>query len=129
MGNALLIYKGGSYMNTKELNHIREEEKKYHEQYFEENRLYEEDTWLEEPDHRVLEFLSLLDNKEPLQILDLGCGVGRNSIPMAELVKNSGGRVLCVDLLKTALDQLGIYSKQYGVESSITTHPADIGDF
>lgn len=116
-------------MNTNELTHIREEEQRYHEQYYDENSLYEKGSWLEEPDHRVLEFLSLLDRKEPLQILDLGCGVGRNSIPMAEAVKASGGRVLCVDLLKSALDQLGIYSKQYGVEPSITTHPADIGDF
>jgi ubiquinone/menaquinone biosynthesis C-methylase UbiE len=64
-----------------------------------------------------------------LQILDLGCGIGRNSIPMARMVKDSGGRVLCVDLLQKALDQLEIYSKQYKVESVITTHPADISNF
>ena len=116
-------------MKSIDLHHIREEEKKYHEQYFEDNRLYEEGTWLEEPDHRVLEFLSLLDTEVPQQILDLGCGVGRNSIPMAKMVKDSGGRILCVDLLKTALDQLVVYSKQYGVAPVITTHPADIGDF
>jgi 2-polyprenyl-3-methyl-5-hydroxy-6-metoxy-1,4-benzoquinol methylase len=116
-------------MNTNDLNHIREEEKEYHEQYFADHRLYEEGSWLEEPEPRILKFLSLLNRDEPLQILDLGCGVGRNSIPMASMVKDSGGRVICVDLLQQALDQLDAYSQQYKVDSVITTHPADISDF
>jgi cyclopropane fatty-acyl-phospholipid synthase-like methyltransferase len=116
-------------MNTNELNYIREEEKKYHEQYFEDNSLYEKGSWLEEPEPRILKFLSLLNMKEPVQILDLGCGVGRNSIPMARMVKDSGGCVICVDLLQKALDQLDIYSKQYKVDSTITTQLADIGNY
>jgi 2-polyprenyl-3-methyl-5-hydroxy-6-metoxy-1,4-benzoquinol methylase len=116
-------------MNSNQLNHIREEEKKYHEQYYEENSLFEKGSWLEEPAPIVLDCLSLLNSMEPLQILDLGCGVGRNSIPMARKVKESGGSVVCVDLLEKALEKLQIYAEEYKVDSAITIQCADISDY
>jgi cyclopropane fatty-acyl-phospholipid synthase-like methyltransferase len=48
---------------------------------------------------------------------------------MARMVKDSGGRVICVDILQNALDQLDKYSKQYKVNSVITTQLADIGNY
>jgi 2-polyprenyl-3-methyl-5-hydroxy-6-metoxy-1,4-benzoquinol methylase len=120
---------GGRQMNANRLNYIRKEEKKYHEQYYADHELYQKDSWLEVPDDIVMELFSHLNLKEPLQVLDLGCGVGRNSIPMAQQVKAGGGRVTCVDLLQNALDQLEEYSKQYDVDAVITVEQSDIGDY
>ncbi|QGQ98101.1 class I SAM-dependent methyltransferase [Paenibacillus psychroresistens] len=116
-------------MNSNQLNYIRTEEKKYHEQYFEENSLFEKGTWLEKPSPIVLDFLSILNSLKPLQILDLGCGVGRNSIPIARKVKDSGGHVVCVDLLEKALEKLAVYAEEYKVDSAITVQCADISDY
>ena len=48
-------------------------------------------------------------------MLDLGSGVGRNSIPIAQKIKNASGTVTCVDLLDSALTKLQIYSKEHDV--------------
>ncbi|MVP00249.1 class I SAM-dependent methyltransferase [Paenibacillus lutrae] len=113
-------------MEKNRLQHIRKEEKEYHEQYYEEHELYEEDSWIEEPDERMLDYIAKLQTGRPLKALDLGCGNGRNSIPLARELKGDGGRVTCVDLLDKALDQLKDYSVEYRVEDVIRTEQADI---
>jgi len=116
-------------MNSARLQRIRREEKAYHEQYFEEHDLYEKDSWLEEPDARVLEYLAMLQDGKPLRLLDLGCGVGRNSIPLARKLQPTGGKVVCVDLLDKALEQLEANSGKYGVKEVIETGRADISEY
>ena len=64
-----------------------------------------------------------------MNVLDLGCGIGRNSIPMAETLKNRNGRIVCVDLLESAIEKLNDYSKEYGVQQYIETVLSDIEHF
>lgn len=75
----------------------------------------------------MLECVSHFDQREEVKILDLGSGVGRNSIPLAEKIKK--GEVVCVDILGHSLRMLEEYSRQYGVEEKIHPVQADIGDF
>ncbi|XEC93807.1 class I SAM-dependent methyltransferase [Paenibacillus tarimensis] len=111
------------------IDYIREEEKKYHETCFDNYNLFEKGSWLHKPVKTVMDLLSLFEGKEEIRILDLGSGVGRNSIPVAEQLKGRKGQVVCVDLLETALSKLKAYSKEYGVEDYIKTIGCDIGEY
>ncbi|KRE39994.1 class I SAM-dependent methyltransferase [Paenibacillus sp. Soil522] len=111
------------------LDRIRTAEKKYHEACYDDYKLFEEGSWLHKPVKTVMANLSLLENKEELQILDLGCGVGRNSIPIAEVLRNSRGQVVCVDLLESALSKLMSYGEQYGLNNHLLPVLCDIGHY
>jgi cyclopropane fatty-acyl-phospholipid synthase-like methyltransferase len=76
-----------------------------------------------------METLDRFDAEGALQLLDLGCGIGRNSIPIAEVLKRQGGTVVCVDLLESALHKLVQYCDQYGVRDHVQTCCSDIGDY
>jgi len=80
------------------ISQIRTEEKKYHDYCYDNYTLFEAGSWLHKPVKTVIDLLPMLEGKEEVKVLDLGCGVGRNSIPIAEKMKKSGGKVVCVDL-------------------------------
>lgn len=69
-------------MNT--LYKIRNAERKSHESCYENNRLFEEGSWLAKPVSSVMDIFPLLNKESSVKILDLGCGVGRNCIPAAQ---------------------------------------------
>ncbi|USK83624.1 class I SAM-dependent methyltransferase [Peribacillus asahii] len=108
---------------------IRNEEKKYHDYCYENYKLFEEGSWLYKPVKTVMDLLPLFGDKENMNVLDLGSGVGRNSIPIAEAIKGRNGKVVCVDLLDSALNKLKEYIKKYKVEEVIRLEKADIGNF
>ncbi|MEC0228375.1 class I SAM-dependent methyltransferase [Paenibacillus alba] len=116
-------------MNTARLQRIRQEEKQYHEACFEQHRLYAKGSWLDKPIPLVMQLIEKLDNERPLAFLDLGCGVGRNSIPLAQRLKPSIGRIHCVDLLDLALEKLQVYSHEFNVDPLISTEQADISSY
>ena len=91
-------------MNRIEL--IRNEEKKYHDACYENYKLFVEGSWLHKPVKTVLDVLPQFKKNENMKVLDLGCGVGRNSIPIAEAIKHRNGKVICIDLLDSALTKL-----------------------
>ncbi|MFC5406639.1 class I SAM-dependent methyltransferase [Cohnella soli] len=106
----------------------RSEEIKYHESFYTENDLFEPGTWLAKPVKVVLEMLELL-NLNRIRVLDLGCGVGRNSIPIAQILKNHNGTITCIDLIPTAIDILVENSKKYDVDNQILPEVADAESF
>lgn len=108
---------------------IREEERKYHETCYNTHQLFEQGSWLHKPVQTVLDALSNFDSSPCVKVLDLGCGVGRNSIPIAESLRGREGGVICVDLLESALTKLTRYSQAYGVDEYIETKCCDIGDY
>ncbi|MBM7587899.1 SAM-dependent methyltransferase [Bacillus pakistanensis] len=106
---------------------IREAEKKYHDECYENHTLFEPGSWLHKPVKTVIDLIPLLEGKENPRVLDLGSGVGRNSIPIARAIKSRNGKVICVDLLDSALYKLKEYSKEYRVEETISIEKADLG--
>jgi tellurite methyltransferase len=110
------------------LEEIRKKEKEYHDDCYETQILFK-DGWLQRPVETVLNLFELLEHSRDLRILDLGCGIGRNSIPIAEKLKNSNGKVIGVDLLESAIRNLEKYSQQYNVSDQIVTVISDIKDF
>ncbi|EHK1219657.1 methyltransferase domain-containing protein [Escherichia coli] len=108
---------------------IRKEEKKYHDYCYDNYKLFEEGSWLHKPVKTVTDLIPLFKEKNNLSVLDLGSGVGRNSIPLAQAIKESGGKVVCVDLLDSALQKLNEYSEEYEVKEIIQTEKADIGNY
>ncbi|MFD1779173.1 class I SAM-dependent methyltransferase [Fredinandcohnia salidurans] len=111
------------------LDFIRNEEKKYHDYCYENYKLFEEGSWLYKPVKTVMELFPLFNEKENIRVLDLGSGVGRNSIPIAQKIKEKNGIVNCVDLLDSALNKLKRYSEVYEVKEVIQTQKADIGHY
>ena len=100
------------------IDYIRQEEKKYHDLCYEQYKLFEAGSWLFKPVKTVMDLMNHFDGQNNLQVLDLGSGVGRNSIPIAKN-KNTSGTVTCVDLLNSALTKLQIYSKEHDVFEAI----------
>ncbi|MBU9722838.1 MULTISPECIES: class I SAM-dependent methyltransferase [Bacillaceae] len=109
--------------------YIRNAEKKYHDACYENYRLFQKGSWLYKPVKTVMDILPIFDGKEGLKVLDLGAGVGRNSIPVAEKIKDAGGKVVCVDLLDSAIEKLMEYSKEFNVENAIQPIKSDIGRY
>ncbi len=109
--------------------YIRQQEAAYHEACYSKHALFAPGSWLHKPVKTVLEGLEYLQDREALRVLDLGSGVGRNAIPIAQTIAARGGTVVCVDLLQSALDQLMRYSAEHGVMHGIETRLADIDHF
>jgi ubiquinone/menaquinone biosynthesis C-methylase UbiE len=61
-----------------------------------------------------------LEVKPGQAILDLGCGTGKQSVPLAELV-GAAGQVLAVDLAQKALDELAQTARQKCMEGRVRT--------
>jgi len=105
---------------------IRTAEKKYHDYCYENYNLFEPGSWLHRPVRTILELLEQFESYDYLSVLDLGAGIGRNSIPIAETLKNRDGKVVCVDILESAIKKLHDYSEKYGVQPFIETKLSDI---
>lgn len=108
---------------------IRLEEKLYHDHCYEKFALFEKGSWLYKPVQTVLNIIPYFKGVEPLEVLDLGAGIGRNSIPVAEAISIGRGSVTCVDLLDSAIDKLRKYSKIYRVEDRIKAVKQDIATY
>ncbi|KIL51951.1 class I SAM-dependent methyltransferase [Jeotgalibacillus soli] len=116
-------------MNSPRIDVIRQEVKKYHDHCYDHYKLFEQGSWLYKPVQSVMELLNYFDEQDKVTVLDLGAGVGRNSIPIAQKLKGRNGQVVCVDLLDTAIDKLKAYGDEYEVAEFIFPVKEDIGTF
>lgn len=109
------------------LGEIRSAERESHEQTYGENDLFAEGSWLARPVKTVLDLLPLFAGREDFRALDLGCGVGRNCIPVAQAFP--GGMVDCVDILDSAIEKLRANAERYGVSRAIRGMVSAIDDY
>lgn len=116
-------------MDTK-TKQIRENERLSHTEIYTKEKLYDTDTWLKKPIKTIQEIVPLLSGCRELRILDLGCGVGRNSIFLAEkLGAGIACKIDCVDILDIAIDKLNQYANEYGVSDIINGIVSSIEDY
>ena len=108
------------------IEYIRTKEKEYHDYCYNNHELFAEGTWLDKPVKPVMDELHKFNNRNKLNILDLGCGVGRNSIPMAKTLRHREGKVVCVDILDSAINKLNEYCKKYDLLQYIDVVKSDI---
>lgn len=64
-----------------------------------------------------------------MRVLDLGSGVGRNTIPIAAYLKPFNGSVVAVDMLSSAIEGLISYSRKHQVEPYIAAVQSDIESY
>ncbi|WPP39944.1 class I SAM-dependent methyltransferase [Paenibacillus hunanensis] len=107
-------------------NTARESENQYHEQFYKENKLFEDGSWMSRPTPLVMELLERLLQYTPApRVLDLACGVGRHAIPVAQKLEQ-GGEVVGVDLLEDAIKQLQQYASEYDVSDRVQAIVGDV---
>lgn len=103
----------------KRIEKIRESEKKSHTEMYTNDELYKSGSWLNKPIKTIKEITPLFKEYKKLNVLDLGCGVGRNSIFVAQEYKNIDCMVECVDILEIAIEKLYSNANTYNVSSCI----------
>ncbi len=114
---------------TKNIDKIRAAEKASHIEIYSTAKLFESGSWLAKPVKTVVDILPLFENYNNLSVLDLGCGVGRNCIPIAQKFNNITCTIDCVDILDFAINELNENSKKYNTEKSINGVISSIDKF
>ncbi|WP_454190510.1 class I SAM-dependent methyltransferase [Paenibacillus sp. Marseille-Q7038] len=114
-------------MSEQQFKEARKMEETYHRHFYKEHDLYEEGTWMAGPMPIVMETLDrLIAFKDQLTVLDLGAGAGRNTIAIADRLRETNSTIVAVDLLEEAIDSLNNHAKKYQVDHLITAERADI---
>ena len=101
------------------LKQIRESEKQSHIEMYSNSELYKEGSWLRKPIKTVFDIIPLFKNYSELNVLDLGCGVGRNCVAIAQSFKNIPCKIDCVDILDLAIEKLYENAEDQGIATSI----------
>lgn len=114
-------------MHNNNLETIRKAEKESHIEIYSTAKLFESESWLQKPVKTVLDILPCFKEHKELNVLDLGCGIGRNCIPIAQQYEFC--KIDCVDILDYAIDKLNENSINYGVNSNINGIVSSIDDF
>lgn len=105
------------------------ETKRYHVNLYKKAKLFKKGSWLEKPEKTVINLAKKFKHAKNVNVLDLGSGVGRHSIPIAKLIGKNNGKVLCVDYLKIADEKLRKNAKKYHVEKYIKSYVSDVSKF
>ena len=116
-------------MEDTRLNEIRKNERKSHIEMYSNDELYKEGSCLRRPIKTVVDLIPLFDKYEEINVLDLGCGVGRNCICIAQHYHDRLCKIDCVDILDLAIEKLHANANKYGVTSNICGIVKSIDDY
>ncbi|MBP1040609.1 class I SAM-dependent methyltransferase [Vagococcus sp. BWB3-3] len=109
---------------------IRQEEAFYHTTHYQNFTIDSLDSWLGYPVKGLVNLgLKLADSAETMSFLDLGCGVGRNAIPIVQASRSATLKIDCVDILPTAIDQFSQYAQDNHLLKSFNFYTSDISEF
>ena len=94
---------------------IRCAERESHLKTYTEFELFELGSWLSKPVSTVIKYTEGLKNKtsSTIRILDLGCGVGRNAIAIANTLNGYNVNIECIDLLDFAIEKLLLNANKF----------------
>ena len=115
-------------MDNTTLKSIRDAEKASHIEIYTTAKLFESGSWLQKPVKTVMDLIPYFQNDNNINILDLGCGVGRNCIALAQEFKGNC-KIDCVDILELAIEELNNNAVRYGVENEINGIISPIDDY
>jgi len=128
-----------THEDSQSFERARNETISYHRLYYSRHQLFEENSWLAKPDAGLMKLIEeeLIGrigagkNKSPLQLLDLGCGVGRNAVPVAMALAQADieAKVLAVDVLAESIDILAKNCATYCVDHIVAGLVADNDQF
>ncbi|OAB41054.1 class I SAM-dependent methyltransferase [Paenibacillus antarcticus] len=114
-------------MNQADFEEARKAEAIYHNELYSDHEILEPGTWLSKPNHVIMELLDrLLVHKDHVNVLDLGCGAGRNTIPIALRLQHTDSKVVGLDLLYEAINKLRDNTNKYGVTDVIQAKEGDV---
>lgn len=116
-------------MDHDSITSIRAQEAQSHIAQYSSAKLYEQGSWLQKPVKTILDILPYFSSYDDIRILDLGCGVGRNSIAIARFFQDRDCMIDCVDILVFAIRRLLEYAKEYSVLPLIRPYHSPIDDF
>ena len=114
---------------SERLNLIRQAEAESHTQAYSNHSLFSPGSWLAKPVKTVMDLLPLFEGYTDFRVLDLGSGVGRNCIPVAQHFSGIPCRVDSVDILELAVAKLNDNAQQYGVADHIQGIVSAIDDY
>ena len=117
------------YYRCERVDLIRSAEAKSHIEAYTSHSLFSPGSWLAKPVKTVLELLPLFEGYTQFTALDLGSGVGRNCIPVAQHFSSIPCWVDCVDILELAVAKLNDNAQQYGVADHIRGIVSAIDDY
>ena len=121
------------WLNTKKqadrLCRIRQNEAASHTEVYTHEKLYASDTWLKKPIKTVQDIMPSFFGYNELHVLDLGCGVGRNSIYIAESFQSGTCIIDCVDILDVAIEILKKNALEHNVSDRINGITTPIEEF
>ena len=116
-------------LSLSRLDEIRKAEAESHTQAYTNHSLFTSGSWLAKTVKTVMDILPLFEGYTDFRALDLGSGVGRNCIPVAQYFSSTPCRVDCVDILELAIAKLNENAQQYGVENCIQGIVSSIDDY
>ena len=116
-------------LSLSRLGEIRKAEAESHTEAYSNHSLFSPGSWLAKPVKTVMDLLPLFEGYTDFRALDLGSGVGRNCIPVAQHFSGIPCRVECVDILELAIAKLNENALQYGVENCIQGIVSSIDDY
>lgn len=117
------------YYRCDRLSLIRSAEAASHTDAYSSHSLFTPGSWLAKPVKTVMDVLPLFEGYKTFRALDLGSGVGRNCIPLAQHFAKIPCRVDAVDILELAIGKLKENARQYGVADSIHGIVSSIDDY
>lgn len=98
---------------------IRQAEAVSHTEAYSNNKLFSPGSWLAKPVKTVLELLPEFTDYAEFHALDIGSGVGRNSIPVAQYFRDIRCRIDCIDILDLAIQKLYENARHFGAADAI----------
>ncbi len=115
-------------MDNITLKSIRDAEKQSHIEVYSSAKLFESGSWLQKPVKTIMDLIPYFQSRKIIKILDLGCGVGRNCIPLAQEFKGKC-KIDSVDILEFAINELNNNAIEFDVENEINGVISSIDDF
>lgn len=98
---------------------IRQAEAYSHTEAYSNLALFESGSWLSKPVKTVMDLMPHFSGYPSFRGLDLGCGIGRNCIPVILALPGIDCQMDCVDLLPLAIEKLRENALRFSVSSSV----------